>query len=57
MSNLVTVEKDGKQLRIHVDALAQHQKLGWAHVEDAQEEAEEATSRRGRKPKAQEEAE
>jgi len=57
MSDLVTVEKDGKQLRIHIDALAQHQKLGWAHVEEAQEEANEATPRRGRKPRAQEEAE
>lgn len=33
---LVTIQKKGeKQLRIHPDALAQHQKLGWKHVPDA----------------------
>lgn len=31
--NLVKIEKDGQQLRIHVDALAQHIKLGWKQVE------------------------
>lgn len=48
MSNsvLVTVEKDAQKLRIHVDALAQHIKLGWKKVEDEVEDlVEEAEGR------------
>jgi hypothetical protein len=26
---LILVEKDGEQIRIHPDALADHQRLGW----------------------------
>ena len=33
-SKLVTIEKDAQKLRIHVDALAQHIKLGWRQIED-----------------------
>lgn len=40
MSNslLVTIEKGAQTLRIHVDALEQHIKLGWKKVEAAVEE-------------------
>lgn len=39
MSNslLVTIEKGTQQLRVHVDALEQHLRLGWKKVEDEAE--------------------
>ena len=35
MSEFIKVTKDGQEIEIHPDALADHKRLGWVVVEDA----------------------
>jgi len=65
MSNavLVTIEKGAQKLRVHLDALEEHLRLGWKKVEEDVDEiaegleqgakdAEARVSRRGRRENA-----
>ncbi len=48
MTTLVHVHKDGESLRVHPDALAEHQKLGW-QVHADQSDPDDKPAKKGKK--------